>query len=250
MTIRGQHGPLGGVEGFDAPYHEPGRAGALDARAHGGEQAGEVDDLRLAGRRLDHGASLGEGSGGHDVGRAEHRRAVGPPEEDRRAAKSLRRRDDVAPLEMDRGTERLQTPQMQIDGPLADRAAPGHGDAGPASSGEERPEHADAGPHRPDDVVAGMARDGVDDAEAQSARPFGIGIRELLGLDAEFAEQAPHVADVPQVGHLTEDHGLVGEQRGCHEGQGGVLRAADADPARERRPAVDDECVHVGVTPP
>ena len=40
---------------------------------------------------------------------------------------------------------------------------------------------------------------------------------------AELGEQVLHVADVGEVGHIVESDGLLGEQGGRHEREGGVL---------------------------
>ena len=94
----------------------------FDARAHGDEALGEIDDLRLAGRPHQTGVALGQGRGHqHVFSRAD--RDLG--EDVLAAAQALWcPRLDVAVLKDDLGAQRLHSAQVQIDGPGSDGAAP------------------------------------------------------------------------------------------------------------------------------
>lgn len=213
---------------------------ALDAGAHRIEESGEIDDLGLAGGGLDDGDAPGERRGGHDIGGAQDGRAERPAEEDGVAGEASSRGagDDVSRFEGDLGAQGLQAPEVQIDRAIPDGAPAGHGDPGLTPLREHRPEGADAGPHRAHDVVAGVARGGVGDAQAEDA------VRGAADLHAQFAQQAFHVADVGQVGHAAEGDRVVGQQNPGHEGQGGVLGPVDADLPFEPTPALDHKAVH------
>ena len=50
--------------------------------------------------------------------------------------------------------------------------------------------------------------------------------------------------NVANLGNVLENDGFVGEQRGSHTRECGVLRAADPDSAEQRVSAADDEFVH------
>ena len=73
--------------------------------------------------------------------------------------------------------------------------------------------------------------------DLDAAQPRGAeGLRHGFGhapadLGAEVSEQLAHRADVPHLGNVVEDDGLLGEQRGADVGQGRVLGSADADGA-------------------
>ena len=97
---------------------------ALDLRAHRDQAHGEIGDLRLARGILDHRRALGE--------HRRHQRILGRAdrddrEGDRAAGEAARRRDrlHIAGGELDLRAERLQRLQMQVDRPVADRAAAG-----------------------------------------------------------------------------------------------------------------------------
>ncbi len=61
---------------------------------------------------------------------------------------------------------------------------------------------------------------------------------------AEAAEQVKGGVDVAQARHIAERRGAVHKDGREKDGQGRVLGAADADGARERNAAPDDELVH------
>ena len=118
---------------------------------------GDVDDLRLAGRVGQPGATGGEDRGAEDVlGRA-HAREVQP---DVAAVQPVRRLgDEVAVGHVHRRAERLQARGVQVEPARADRVAAGHGDVGLAAAGHERAEDGDRGAQRPDQVVVGPVAD-------------------------------------------------------------------------------------------
>ena len=77
--------------------------------------------------------------------------------------------DDVAVFGAEFRAELLQAADVQIDRPVADRASAGDRDDRLAALGEQRAEHADAGAHRLDDVVAGLALLLVGDFDVERA---------------------------------------------------------------------------------
>jgi len=50
--------------------------------------------------------------------------------------------------------------------------------------------------------------------------------------------------DVLEMGDVADAQGLGGEQAGAEDGEGGVLRAGDADFPVQGNPAVDDQLIH------
>src|SRR5690606_22043304 len=106
------------------------------------------------------------------------------------------------------GTE---APEVQVDGAVADGTAAGHGEACDAPAGEHGAKGADAGPHGPDQVVAGVAAGQVRGVDGHRS-----GRDVALDPAAQFGEQAGHVGDVGQVGDIGEVNGFICQQGGGH----------------------------------
>jgi len=131
-------------------------------------------------------------------------------------------------------------------------------DDGLASLREQRSQHADARPHRLDDVVAGFAAlvlqdldiewavEGGKVGQAAEVAPVGRGWRLVVPVDvaAQLAEQLAHRVDVAEPGHALQCRLALGQQARRHDRQGAVLAAADFDLALEALPAADEEAVH------
>ena len=109
------------VQAGHALHADGRRAGALDLRAHGGEQRGQVGDLRLARAVLHQRFALGQHRG--------HQQIFGAGDGDlvedhvRAAAAAPRARFEVAVLLGDGRAHLFQALDVQIDGPAADGAA-------------------------------------------------------------------------------------------------------------------------------
>ena len=80
-----------------------------------------------------------------------------------------RLRDQEPVVDVDDGTELLQTRHVHVEPAGADGVAAGEGDVGDAAAGDERPEHADRGAHRADEVVVGPVRRHGGDADGDDA---------------------------------------------------------------------------------
>ena len=128
----------------------------------------QSDDFRLAGRAHEDGLALGQRGRAHDVDRAQHGRALRAAEVHPAALEPpAHLADDVAVLGAELRPQLLQPADVQVDRPVADGAAAGDRDDRLPALGQQRPQHADAGPHRLDDVVAGLALLLVDDLDVQ-----------------------------------------------------------------------------------
>ena len=79
---------------------------------------------------------------------------------------------DVAAFDLDRGAERLEHFDMQIDRPRADGAAARHGDARRPKRRQQRAEHQDACAHPPHNVIRCLRVAGAGCIERQ--RPAGL----------------------------------------------------------------------------
>ena len=182
--------------------------------------------------------SFGQGGGHHHVAGSRHGAAEGPAQMQMASAQPGGLGDDVAPFDADLGPERPQPLEMQVDRPIADVAAAGKRDAGFAPLGQQRPQHAETGPHPADKLVIGDVRSSIDDAQ-----------RQLVAAAARDAgpqrfEQGRQRVDVDQAGHAVKDRFAVGGQSRRHQGQRRVLRPADRDGSAKGFPALNDEHVH------
>ena len=133
---------IGGVQRtrLDAVHDQRRRAGALDLGAHRRQHRAEVGDLRLAGRVVDDGRPLGVDRRGEDVlGRSD----TGELERDVGAAQTVGGRLDVAVLQLERRTHRLEALEVHVDRPAAEIVAAGQRQRDLAAATEQRAEHVD-----------------------------------------------------------------------------------------------------------
>ncbi len=134
---------------------------------------------------------------------------------------------DVAAFQADHRAHLLQALQVQIDRTGADGTAAGQGDLRLAAAGEQRAEHQDGGAHLAHDVVRRLGM-GDRAAERQHASVLGGAFHG----DAVLRQQAAHGGDVGKLRHVFQHQPVIGQHAGGHQRQGGVLGAADGDPAR------------------
>ena len=242
----GQHGVARAVQLGDALDDDTPGAGAGNARAHLVEAIGDVGDLGLLRRVLDHGRAVGE--------RRRHDRGVGAADGDFRendlaAAQAVRRaRHHIAAVDLDLGAELLDRHDEKIDRPRADGAAAGHRHPRFAHARKQRRQHPKACPHFGDQLIG---RGGVDDAGGGNVQRLAVigGFAGALAarhdVDAVIAEDALEQRHVGEPRHIVEDQGLVGEQARDHQRQRRVLRARDRDGAVERPAADNTNAIHI-----
>ena len=170
------------------------------------------------------GYAAGQHGRAQDVGRAGHRRAVGAEKIDGCAGQSPGGGHDVAVFQPQVGARAARPFQVQIDRAVADVASAGQRDNGLAAPGQQRTEHAEAGPHLPHAAVPAH-RTGVriDRFQLQCRR------RPARLCMSEAAEHAGQCVDIGQSRHVLQPHRLGGEDGRRHDRQRGVLRAATAD---------------------
>ena len=222
-----------------------GDAGAGNPGAHLVEAVGDVADLRLARRVLDHRGAAGE--------RRRHQRGVGAAdgdlgEDDLAAAQAFfGARDHIAAFDLDVGAELCQRHDQEIDRARADGAAARHRDFRLAHARHQRRQHPEACAHARDQLVG---RGGVDDRlgrDVQRAAAVGILARAFAGdhdVDAVIAEDALQLADIGEMRHVVEDERILGQQAGDHQRQRGVLGARNRDDAGKRLAADNANTIH------
>jgi hypothetical protein len=136
----------------DALHADGGCARALDLRAHGVEQRGEVGDFGLARAVLHHGFALGEDGGHQQVFGAGDGDLV---EDDARALEPLGAGFDVAVFLRDLRAQAFQPLMCRSMGRRRWRIRRA-GDARHAAAGDQRAEHERGGAHGLDQFVLGF----------------------------------------------------------------------------------------------
>ena len=91
-------------------------------------------------------------------------------------------------------------------------------------------------------LVHSAVEGGSDRLGGVKAHAAALAVR--LGLHAHVVEQLAHGAHVLQARHVGQLDRLVGQQRGAHLGQRGVLGAGDGDFAAQGAATADQEFVH------
>ncbi len=189
------------------------------------------------GRVVDDGRAVGQRGGGEQVLGGPDARELEP---DVRAGQPLRRLGhQEAVVDVHDGPELLQAVHVHVEAAGADRVAAGEGDVGGPAAGDERPQHADRGTHRPHQVVVGTVRGHRGHADRHHA-----GRRVVRDVAAEPAQQLGHDPDVDDVGDVHQRAGALGEQGGRHQLEDAVLRPRHAHRALEAGAADDPERFH------
>ena len=222
LDLVGDDAVRAAVQALDALNADGIRAGAANVGAHGVEEIGKVDDVRLARRVLDHGAAARKRRRDDDV----HRRA------DRDliqiylcpAQAAVRRVGiDKAVFHLDVRAHRGHALDVLVDRPDAEVAAAGHGRLGRAEAAE----------HRADEIVRradlahqvirwlGEAHLGAVDLDGGWAEVFHPRAQPLQDLQEHI-----HVADL---GHILDPADTVDHQCCRDDRHGRVFRAADLD---------------------
>ena len=128
---------------------------------------------------------------------------------------------------------------MLIHGPLPNGAAAGQRHAGMPQPRQKRPQRQNGSAHGLDQLI-GRARL----QRAGAVKAHAAALAHGLHVHAHALQQAAHGGHVLQARHVGQAHGVCGEQRGAHFGQGGVFCAGDDDFALQAAAAANEEFVH------
>ena len=229
-----------GMQLVDPLDLNPRGAGPADHGAHGAQHGGQVDDLGLLGRVLDHRGALGQ-HGGHEqvvggrvAGVLQHHLGADQP-----AAL------DVAPHlavgDLEAGPHGGQPVDVEVDRPVAEVVAPGQRHVHLAAAGQEEAEDDHRGPHALHQLVGGhrvevLRRRGGDGQ---------IAVAQPLHLGPHGPQHLGHGLHVVDEGHVGQHRAPLGQQAGHHQLEGRVL--GPAGPHRPAQGAVgpDDDLLHI-----
>ena len=128
-----QHRVICATEPLDAFDNDRSRARTRDLCAHADQAIGQIDDFGLLRGVFDDRGALGKYGSHHQVFGSGHGDQI---KHDARALEALGARLDVAVLDTNLGTQRLQALDMQIDRARTDRAAAWQGNLSLAVTGD------------------------------------------------------------------------------------------------------------------
>ncbi len=140
----------------------------------------------------------------------------------------------------------LQALDVQVNRPGANGAAPGQRDARASGARQQRPQHQGRGAHGLHQLVGSLGR-GAQAAAVDGGAVMGAPVSQL-DLGAHGHQQLARSLNVAHVGHVLQDHRLIGEQSRSHGRQRGILGPADANRAQQRIPPANYEFIHFSLS--
>src|SRR5665647_3245642 len=217
------------------------RAGTLDRGSHLGEKLRDVYDLWLA-RSVRHpGHTLGQHGCHQDVlGGAD----AGEVQPDLATVQPVRSRgDEIAVGDMDRGAQRLQTRDVQIQTSGPDRVTARYGHMCLTTSGHQGAKNADRGSQCPNQLIVGAVPDAVGDIDLDHPRG-GV----IVDDAPESAEQLGHDGHIKDGRHVRQASPAHSQQGPRHQLEGAVLGTNDRHLAAQAGATDDTETLHHGVS--
>src|SRR5215218_4214443 len=227
-------GQLAPAQALDPLDGQEVRADAGDVGPQADQEPAQVLDVGLAGGVADHRPALGQ-DGGHDgVLGGRHRRLV----QEHRCPPEPAHLQLQGPVEAGVDPQGAEGQQVGVEPAAADHVAAGGRQQAVARPGHQRRRQQ----HRRPDAGA---QDRVQrrPVQAPGVDPDLVGAGPLHRGPGR-GDQLQHGLHVQDLGDVVQHHRLVGQQRGGHDGQGGVLVPGRADGAAQRLPALDDKALH------
>ena len=215
------------------------RAMTFNARTHLDEHFSQVANLRLLSRVFQHGFALGQGGSHHEVFGACHGHHVSGEVASLQAFQAwCQSGHHVAMLDHNLSPHGLQTLDVLVHRPRANRATAGQRDRGSAKTCQQRAQCQHRSTHCFHQLVRRLRL-------VQPARidAHGTGVAlagsALLGAHAHVANQLEHGRHILQPRHIGQGDRLAAEQRCAQLGQGGVFGTRNINGAGERLTALD-----------
>ncbi len=250
----GGHDPVGddamgagrGVELFDAVDLDVRRPRAADPGSHVGQEVGEVRDLGLTCRVLDHRGPFGEDRRHEDVVGGGVARVL----EDHALADEAtfgtpgHATLDVAVHRLEHRTQGRQAVEVDVDGAVPEVVATGERHAGPSRARQQRPEDDHRGPHLLDELVRRLGDEGRGRVDDEVSGPPVGPVGPALDLRADGLEDLGHDLHVDDARHAGEDVAALRQEARRHQLESGVLGAAGGHRPVQGTAGTDDESVH------
>ena len=234
LDLVGNDGVGGAVQVLHAPHPDHVRARATNLRAHAVEEVGQVHDVGLLGRVVDHRGALGPGGGQQHVDGAADSDHI----EEYVVAHQMICPGvyHAAPI-LNGGPQRFKALQMLVNGAGADVAAAGIGHLGPSSPAQQRPQQVIAGPQTAGLPVGNVVFLHVGRVDHHPLAGTVVHLRAQL---PQNIHQRPHVLDVRQV---FDGAGLVAQKRRRNHCHRRVFATADGDFPHQRIAAGDQHFI-------
>ena len=229
----------GTVKALDTLDTDTPRTLAFNARTHLDEHFSQVADLGLLCRVFQHGFAVGQGGCHHKIFGTCHSHHVCGEVASLQAFQAwCQSGHHVAMLDDNLGAHGLQTLDVLVHRPRANRATAGQRDRGSAKTCQQRAQCQHRSTHCFHQVIGRLWL-------VQPARidAHGTGVvlagRALLGVHAHVANQLEHGRHILQPRHIGQGDRLAAEQRCAQLGQGGVFGPRNINGAGERLTALD-----------
>ena len=215
--------PAHAVQRAHAFNDDGGCTRAAHARAHRVQKRRQIDDFRFLGRVFDARRAAGQCRRHQQVFRRADGRHI---QIDDRPAQAARKRH-TAVVKLHLCAQRAHALEVLVDGPLADRAAAGQGNARFAQPREQRAEHQHRGAHLAYIlfVLRVLQRGGV-----QNER-----VVLLFHAAPARGQQRAERLHIRQFRHAFNARVFARQQRAAHDGQHRVLGCADGYFSPQRR---------------
>ena len=139
-------------------------------------------------------------------------------------------------LHVDDGAEGFQTADVFDNGTSPDAATPWKGDPRVSQASEQGANTEKTGAKAVDQLVGRGRATELGGGEANA-------VRLPVDLNPQSFEDGAHAIDVCERGNVGQLNGLLTQEAGCHQHQGGVLRAADAKRSLQGVSAADIEAL-------
>ena len=186
--------------------------------------------MRLGGGILDNRRPLCQDGRHEHVLRGRHRRLV---EKDHGPLQSVRGQDEKL-SRFHAGAQLHECEKVRVQRPAADNVPPRWRKLDPPLARQEGPGQEDRGTD-----LLGEVRGNLFPGNVQCVQPVFV-VPDLLNAAPQRPEDLDHHVHILDLGKIPQHDGLVGEERCCQAGKGGVLVPARLDPALQGKPAFDD----------
>ena len=208
-------------------------AGALDVRAHGVQEVGQIHDVRLLGGVFDGGDAVSQCSGHHDVHGGAHGDNV---QIHRRAGETavLGGGVDEAALHGDVSSHGGEALDVLVDGADTEVAAAGHGHSRLSEAAQQSAQQVVAGADAAGQIVG---RAGTVDGVAVDLHRVTVQHADVGAQLLQNGEEQGHIADL---GNVFDAADTVHQQGGGNDGDGGIFCTADGHFAKQRTAAMDN----------
>ena len=211
----GRNPELSAVQAGHAVDDQCVTANALYLRAHLHQTVAQVLHMRFG-----RGVANNRGTAGQD---GRHNRILGAGhagfvQQNVGASQMRRNQSEILPV-LNFRAQRREGQQVGVNAAAADLISARHGQLGAAAARQQRPRQGDRAAYDTEEVAVQLALPQVVGAQGQAV------LIEPARLYTQAAQQLQHGLDVADGRHIAQNEGLIGQKRGCQQGQRRVFVA-------------------------